>query len=135
MMRTVSERKYGAALAALLIVGVGIRLVVAWETDGVAFDLQSFAEVNTALHHHGFSVYDAIHPARWPYPPGYFPWVLAAGKIGQHADFIHVIRLPAIAADAGIALIVQDLLRRAGARRARGDGQGSLADTSGGSTS
>lgn len=115
----VGKRQYRLALAALVVLGLAIRLTVDLETDGVAFDLDSFAATNLALHHHGFSAYGFLAPARWPYPPGYFPWLLVAGKIAEGADFAKVIRLPPMAADVGIALVVQELLRRAGASRER----------------
>jgi hypothetical protein len=100
----------------LVALGVAVRLVVDAATDGVAFDLQSFHAVGDALRSDGFGVYGAIQPARWPYPPGYFPWVLIAGELPR---FEHAIRLPAIAADVGIAWVVQDLLRRFGASEPR----------------
>jgi hypothetical protein len=119
MMDVVDNRQYRLGLAALVVLGLAIRLTVDLETDGVAFDLESFAATNLALHLHGFSAYEFLAPGRWPYPPGYFPWVLVAGKIADVADFTKVIRLPPMAADVGIALIVQELLRRAGASRER----------------
>ena len=101
-------------LLAIIALGLLIRLAVDASTDGVAFDLQSFHEVDAALRAHGFGLYGAIQPARWPYPPGYFPWVLLAGELPR---FEHAIRLAPMAADAGIALVVQDLLGRFGATR------------------
>jgi hypothetical protein len=117
MMDVVGQRQYRLALAALVILGLAIRLTVNLETDGVAFDLESFKATNLALHFHGFSAYEFLLLGRWPYPPGYFPWLLVAGKIAEGADFFKVVRLPPMAADVGIALIVQELLRRAGASR------------------
>jgi hypothetical protein len=112
---TALPRQHWRALLALCGLGLLVRLLVAATTDGVTFDLQSFHAVDAALRSDGFGIYGAIQPARWPYPPGYFPWVLAAGEIGQHVSFDRVIRLPPMAADVGIALVVQDLLGRFGA--------------------
>lgn len=107
--------------ALALIVGAGllIRLGVVFTADGIFFDLHSYRRVLDSLKVGGLSVYELIEPRNWPYGPGYFPWVLAAGKLGQHMPFDQAIRLGAVLADAGIALLVQDLLRRGGAGRRR----------------
>src|SRR4051794_19510977 len=44
----------------------------------------------------------------WPYPPGFFSFAFLAGELSAHTSLAYpaLIRLPSIAADAGIALIV-----------------------------
>jgi hypothetical protein len=81
------------------------------------FDMGSFRAVEAALRTDGFGMYGAIHPSRWPYPPGYLPWVALAGELGRHTafDLQTWIRLPPVLADLAIAVLVQDLLGRAGA--------------------
>lgn len=104
-------------LGLLLAAGLVIRLLVVASTDGVAFDMGSFRAVEAALRTDGFGMYGAIHPSRWPYPPGYLPWVALAGELGRITpfDLQTWIRLPPILADLAIAVVVQDLLGRAGA--------------------
>ena len=104
-------------LWALLAAGAVVRLVIARATNGVPFDQGSFAIVDAALRDHGFSMYAHIESARWPYPPGYFPWVLTASELTGPLGlaFQTSIRLLPIAADLVLAWLVQDLLRVRGA--------------------
>jgi hypothetical protein len=104
-------------LVALLIVGGGLRVVLAFETTGVGFDIRSLEIVHDKLRTDPANVYDVnvtSHDGsrsaeyRWPYAPGYFPWILAAHRLSTATDtpFHGWIKLPAIAADLAIALLV-----------------------------
>ena len=106
----------------LALIGCGVLMRLAWvaQTGGLPFDMDSVRSVATALLDHPLSLYSDLNPEReyhWPYPPGYFPWVLAshgldgAGILGFRAAIV----LPAIAADAGLAWLVQAGLGRTGA--------------------
>ncbi len=111
---------YRGWMVLLLGFGAAIRLVLASQTDGVAFDLESFTLTGDALRHSGFDAYSAVNAGefpRWPYPPGYFGWILAAGGIGDltGVSLFTLYRLPPIAADLAIAWLVQEFLRARGA--------------------
>jgi len=87
--------------------------------------MSSFRQVLSALGQHGpLGVYDAlphVGDVRWPYPPAYFPWVYASGVLASHGgpSLEFTIRLAPIAANLGIAFVVQDFLGRRGGRSAR----------------
>jgi hypothetical protein len=105
----------------LIAVGTVVRLVLAWTTDGQPYDIQSFVIVRQALAHSHLHFYG--DPAlfnqgfRWPYPPGFLPFVGLAGAVNDVTGLAYtsLIRVPSILADAGIALLVQDFLGRSGA--------------------
>ena len=92
-------------LAALLAAGTIVRVVVAFAAKGVGYDIDSFALVEERLYTEPL---DAYATDRWPYPPGYFPWIRIAGGLSRVTDsaFHGWIKLPAIAADAGLAVLV-----------------------------
>jgi hypothetical protein len=112
-------------LIGLIACGVVMRLAWIAQTGGLPFDMASVRSVAMALVDQPLSLYSDLNPEReyhWPYPPGYFPWVLAshgldgAGILGFRAAIV----LPAVAADAALAWLVQAGLGRAGAsERAR----------------
>jgi uncharacterized membrane protein len=119
-----SVPRFRLLLTVVLVLGAAARLVLAFATEGVRPDLESFRVVADALNLAPGHVYDLAnaHPpfVRWPYPPGFFPLIVAAdgaAKLGG-LDFLALIRLPAIVADIAIAWLVQDYLRR----RGRGEG-------------
>jgi hypothetical protein len=96
----------------VLAAGVLTRFVVAATTRGLRFDLDSLRLVDLVLRTHPLHVYRFANAGglyRWPYPPGYFPWVLAAGELSRATGlaFYAVVRSPAILADAGLAWLVQ----------------------------
>lgn len=105
----------GRRLLWLLIAGglVG-RVIVAFKTYGVAYDIDSFKIVRSALASNPLHVYSIVngHPDnRWGYPPGFFPWIGAAqGLANLTGPFHGWIQLPQIAADGAIAWFVQDHL-------------------------
>ncbi|MEA2428289.1 MAG: hypothetical protein QOF37_1917 [Thermoleophilaceae bacterium] len=101
--------------------GTALRIVLAFTTRGQPWDIQCFVAVREALSTHGLHAYAAIFDFRWPYPPGFFPFVGLAGAASDVTGLAYtsLIRLPSILADAGIALIVQDFLGRHGAGERR----------------
>lgn len=124
------SRRGKRVLVALLIVGGGARLVLAFEATGVVFDIHSYEIVHDKLSTDAANVYDVnvtSHDGtrstqyRWPYPPGYFPWILAAHRLSTATDtpFHGWIKLPAIAADLAIALLVVWFLGTRGANESR----------------
>jgi hypothetical protein len=122
---TLVHRHYGRALWLVIGLGVAVRLVLAFTTDGVRYDLEAYRIVGDALLHTPSRVYAIAnaHPGypHWPYPPGYFPFVLLADR-GAHLtglDFFSLVRVPFIFADAAIGWIVQDFLGRRGADHRR----------------
>ena len=102
-------------LWALIALGLGLRLAWAFTTYGVGFDVDAYSVVRGGLHDDPLHVYGDF--ARWPYPPGYFLWVLAAGGLEglTNLSFSNLIQLPPIFADLAIAFVVQHALGRRGA--------------------
>jgi uncharacterized membrane protein len=101
------------------MIGAGLlaRLIVAAVTEANTDDLHSFDFVRTALREDPLHVYQDVPELRWPYPPGYFPYVAACAAVDSAIgiDFRHLLRLGPIAADVGIAALVQHLLGTRGA--------------------
>jgi hypothetical protein len=63
---------------------------------------------------HLYAIVNAHNTLRWPYPPGYLPWLELSGAVSsQHFRFL--IHVPPILADGAIAWLVADLLRLRGA--------------------
>lgn len=97
------------------------RIALAFATYGYAYDINSFLIVDAVLRQDGLDAYgvvNAVQPVfRWPYPPGFFPEILAAGAIerGTGIPLHGTIQLPAIAADLGLAWLVQHYLAVKGA--------------------
>ncbi|HEX8053083.1 MAG TPA: glycosyltransferase 87 family protein [Thermoleophilaceae bacterium] len=114
------EPSFRRTLYALIGCGVLMRLAWVAQTGGLPFDMQSFRAVSGALLDQPLRLYGELNPPgmyRWPYPPGYFPWVLASHGLDSSGllGFRAAIVLPAIAADAALAWIVQAALGRGGA--------------------
>ena len=111
---------YRTLLWSLLAVGAALRLVLAFTTDGVVPDLESFRIVARSLRDapgHVYAIANSHPPfVRWPYPPGYFPYIAGADRFADATglDFLSVIRLGPIAADLVIAWVVQAFLGRQG---------------------
>lgn len=108
-------------LGILLLLGVLGRVVVAYATYGVQYDIASMEVVGKALANDPFDVYSATASAneflpRWPYPPGFFPWIHFSGLLEAHLGLpAHgTYQLPQILADAGIAALVYIFLGRRG---------------------
>lgn len=96
-------------LIALLLVGLVGRIVLALSTYGVPFDIGAFPVVHNALHTDPLHLYAG---ERWPYPPGYFPWIVAAAHLQLWTGIALTdwVQLPSILADIAIAFIVQNVL-------------------------
>jgi hypothetical protein len=102
-----------------LLVGAGLlaRLIVAVVTNTGTEDLHSFEFVRTALREDPLHFYVDVPELRWPYPPGYLPFAALMAGIDSLTgiEYLHLIRLGPIAADVGIALLVQHILATHGA--------------------
>jgi dolichyl-phosphate-mannose-protein mannosyltransferase len=104
-------------LWAIVAAGTAVRVAVAATSDGLPFDVESFAVVRRALADQPLEVYGAVGLYRWPYPPGFFGWIeLSAGlERLTGLSFVNWIQLAPILADAALALLVAWFLRRRGA--------------------
>ena len=96
----------------MIAAGVAVRLIVAFATGGLPYDVHSFELVWNALQRAPLHVYSTVNPGvsfHWPYPPAFFPAIAALGALANAVGgFSHVIRIPAILADAGLAWLVWD---------------------------
>ena len=104
----------------LLGAGLALRLGLAFGAEGAEFDIDSYRIVRDALGEDLLGVYGQVNSGgffRWPYPPGYLPWIGIADGLAAVTGlpFHGWIQLPSIAADLAIAWLVQSLLGRAGA--------------------
>lgn len=120
-------RRVPRAAWALLAAALAARIAVAYATYGVRFDIDSYRIVYAALDGNPFDVYTATSDAeqiRWPYAPGFFPWVIVAGLADSHLGipFDGTVQLAAIAADGALALLVYIYLDRRGESTAKAFG-------------
>jgi Glycosyltransferase family 87 len=108
------DRRAFVLLGALLAVGTGIRLWIAFTNYGLRYDIDSAYIVARLLSTHPLHAYAAL---RYPYPAGYFPVILLCHWIAQAtgAAFWAVWKVPAILCDAGIAALLAWALGRFGA--------------------
>jgi hypothetical protein len=106
-------------LWAMIATGVVGRAVLGFETYGVGYDIDAVTAVERALEDDALQVYSAVNEGdlnRWPYPAGFFPFVVLAGALADVAGPFHGwIQVPQILADGAIAWLVQDFLGRRGA--------------------
>jgi hypothetical protein len=111
--------RFRVVLAAILVTGAIVRLVLAFTTYGQQFDMDSLRIVANALAFHPAHVYDTL---RWPYPPGLFPALRGALAISNRTPlpFHGLVQVPMIAADIAIAWVVAWWIngRKAGNERA-----------------
>jgi hypothetical protein len=112
--------RWRRAFWAILALGTIIRLVVAFATRGVDFDIDSWELTRTALEHHPLHVYSLVnfpHAPHYPYPPGFFPWLIASGAVHDWTGlrFDGLVQIGPIAADAALAWVVQAYLGTRGA--------------------
>lgn len=114
-MSTAGRRR----LWALIVAGTAARAAVAFSTYGVGFDVDSYVLVREALADDPLHLYGDV--GRWPYPPGFFLWILAVQPLEGATGllFTDLVQVPAILADAAIAFLVQDYLGRHGAGERR----------------
>lgn len=106
-------------LWAMLGAGAVLRIVLAFETYGVRYDIDSQAIAADALGGDLLHLYSEANGGptnRWPYLPGFLPLIAAADGVASAtgAAFHAVVQFPEIAADLAIAWLVQDLLGRRG---------------------
>ena len=96
-----SRRQLGA-VAGLIALGTGIRLWIGFTNRGVGYDIDTAYITARLLATHPLHPYSAL---RYPYPGGYFPWLLAGWEIAKATGvaFWAVFKVPAILADGGIA--------------------------------
>jgi hypothetical protein len=114
------DRRAKQLLWLMIVAGLVGRVVLGFKTYGVPYDTDSAKAVRFALSDDPFHVYSAVNGApfnRWPYPPGFLPWIMASGKLEDLTGlaFHGWIQLPQIAADGAIAWLVQDHLGSRGA--------------------
>lgn len=105
--------RYLLGLTFLLLVGTATRLAYAFATYGVSYDIQSFEIIAHGLRTDPGHVYNS---GRWPYPAGFFPFVALADHLAATTGlpFHGLIQIPAILADAGLAVLVALGLRGLG---------------------
>ena len=108
-----SRSRFLQVLVAMIAVGTFARIVVAFATYGVQYDIDSARIVADALRTPGQGPYPT---GRWPYPPGFFPalWLADGAARATGLPFHGVVQLPAIAADAALAAVVAWFLRERG---------------------
>ncbi len=103
--------RFSRSLGIVLAAGLLVRLLVATNSQGVVWDLQSYRIVSDALTHGPLHVYSHVNvdAFRWPYPPAYFAWIVTTRGVSDLSglDFLTVIRIAPILADLGLAWLVQ----------------------------
>lgn len=114
------DARFRPLLWGILALGVAAATILALATDGDAYDMESLRLVRTALDRGALEPYASFARqgiVRWPYPPGFFPWIAASGALAGHGllSFELLVRLPSILADAALAWVVQDFLGHRGA--------------------
>jgi Glycosyltransferase family 87 len=107
------QRRQVWLLVALIAIGTGIRLWIAFTNYGWPYDVGSGYAVARQLVSHPLHVYSVL---RWPYPAGYLPVVLLCREIAHvtGAAFWAVWKVPAVLCDAGIAALVASAVTRFG---------------------
>jgi hypothetical protein len=118
--RPLGRLGYRHLLWGLIATGTAARLLIAFTTHGHA-DLGNASVVYDGLRSDPLHVYDyanRFYPTYrgWPYPPGFFPWILVSGWLKTHAGvpIEGMVRVALIASDAAIAWLVQYHLGRRG---------------------
>ena len=101
-----------------------MRLVLAFTTDGQPYDIRVLDDMRRVLADGPLDAYTTpIGPGGivWPYPPGFFPLVWLADRAAEVSGLAYtsLVRLPSIAADAALALLVHEGLRHRGASERR----------------
>jgi hypothetical protein len=101
-------------LAAIVTIGIAVRVWIAFTNYGLKYDIDSFYIVTRLLVSHPLHAYSSM---RWPYPAGDFPILLACHAIAHALGvaFWAIVKVPAIVCDAGIAAVLAWGLDRFGA--------------------
>lgn len=106
------------ALWLLIFVGTAGRIIVAFATRGNSFDVDTLMLMRDVLDHNWLDAYGLANAneLRWPYPPGFFPWIAFSGWVARLTGlrFDGVIQIAPILADIGIALVVYAFLGHRG---------------------
>lgn len=118
-------------LWAVILGGSAAKVVTAFVTVGLAYDIDSFRVVSEALQgDQPLALYLDVNAeaVRWPYPPGYFPWILGADRLSGWLGlpFHGVVQVAPIIADAVLAWVVQAYLGDRGADERRRLGAAAL---------
>src|ERR1700691_1549096 len=100
-------------LGALIVIGTGLRLWIAFTNYGFTYDINSAYITAALLATHPLHAYQDI---RYPYPAGYFPVILLCHYLAHWIGiaFYKLWKVPAILCDAGIATLLAWTLRRLG---------------------
>jgi hypothetical protein len=108
-------------LVGLIAVGTLARLLVAFGSQGVGFDIQSYVLVRDTLFGGApldlYATINTPEAPHWPYPPGFFAWI-ALSKVGHDVTglrFDGFVQVAPILADAALAWVVQAFLGQRGA--------------------
>lgn len=118
------SRAFELRLAILLIAGLAVRILfvaLRGDTHYATFDMDSIVKVISMMRAHPLLVYSLDRhgsPPVWPYPPMAFAWLWPLSAIHElnSSQLAWLVRIPGIAADLGIAWIVQAFLGQRGAR-------------------
>jgi hypothetical protein len=113
-------RDAARVLALIIAVGVVARVIVAFRTYGVTYDIDSYVAVDGALGQDPLQLYSLVNGdpySRWPYPSGFLPFIVLAhaGQDLVGGPFHGWVQMPQILADGAIAWLVQSFLGRHGA--------------------
>ena len=97
-------------LAGLVVAGLAARIALAFATYGLRYDIDSLRIVADTMRDGDTGVYET---GRWPYPPGFLPLVALADRVARWTGlpFHGVVQVPAIVADALLAVLVAWFLR------------------------
>lgn len=101
------------ALFVLLGAGLAMRLLLVATTTGSLGDLGAFRFVHESLNNVGLEFYSQVNAREgrfaWPYLTGFLPILEAVFAVSDATGFAfdRLIRLPSVAADLGIAWLVQ----------------------------
>lgn len=103
-----------------IALGTLARLVVAFATRGVGFDIDSYEIVRTTIERdplHLYALVNVPNAPHWPYPPGFLPWLLVSDAAARLTGlrFDGFVQIAPIAADAALAWLVQASLGQRGA--------------------
>jgi Gpi18-like mannosyltransferase len=109
-----ADSRMRAAVACLVVLTVVLHLVVIGASSGAAYDIASY-QLQAATVFHGQNVY--LVPAldgRYPYPPVWI-WLIAAMQQlawWLHLPFVWAAKLPALAGDAGLCMLLYAYMRQ-----------------------
>jgi hypothetical protein len=91
---------------ALIGVGLALRFGISFGVFHHSYDLDSVTIVDHVMRTDPLTLYDT---GRYPYPPGFVPWIVLArslADLSSHITFATWVELPSIAADAVLAYVV-----------------------------